>query len=82
MRGVLEMGYLDDKYMLPTKFRFIWLSGLRGEDFFKSNNKKFKLDNNLQKSLKKTTHMGGSVLEGDHNPAPSLIPWCDGESKD
>ena len=32
--------YLDDKYMLPTKFRIIWLSGLRGEDFFKSTNKK------------------------------------------
>jgi hypothetical protein len=26
--------------MLPTKFQFIWLSGLRGEDFFKSTNKK------------------------------------------
>ena len=32
--------YLDDKYMRPTKFQFIWLSGLRGEDFFKSTNKK------------------------------------------
>jgi hypothetical protein len=26
--------------MLPTKFRFIWLSGFRGEDFFKSTNQK------------------------------------------
>ena len=26
--------------MLPTKFRFIWLSGFRGEDFFKSANQK------------------------------------------
>jgi hypothetical protein len=24
--------------MLPTKFRFIWQSGFRGEDFFKSAN--------------------------------------------
>jgi hypothetical protein len=24
--------------MLPTKFRFIWPSGCRGEDFFKSAN--------------------------------------------
>jgi hypothetical protein len=24
--------------MLPTKFRFIWPSGFRGEDFFKSAN--------------------------------------------
>jgi hypothetical protein len=26
--------------MLPTKFRFIWPSGFRGEDFFKSSNQK------------------------------------------
>jgi hypothetical protein len=26
--------------MLPTKFRFIWTSGFRGEDFFKSANQK------------------------------------------
>jgi hypothetical protein len=26
--------------MLPTKFRFIWPSGFRGEDFFKSANQK------------------------------------------
>jgi hypothetical protein len=26
--------------MLSTKFRFIWLSGFRGEDFFKSANQK------------------------------------------
>ena len=26
--------------MLPTKFRFIWLSGFRGEDFKKSANQK------------------------------------------
>jgi hypothetical protein len=26
--------------MLPTKFRFIWQSGFRGEDFFKSVNQK------------------------------------------
>jgi hypothetical protein len=29
--------------MLPTKFRFIWPSGFRGEDFFKSANQKQKL---------------------------------------
>jgi hypothetical protein len=29
--------------MLPTKFRFIWLSGFRGEDFFKSTNQKQEL---------------------------------------
>jgi hypothetical protein len=29
--------------MLPTKFRFIWLSGLRGEDFLKSANQKQEL---------------------------------------
>ena len=29
--------------MLPTKFRFIWPSGLRGEDFFKSANQKQEL---------------------------------------
>jgi hypothetical protein len=29
--------------MLPTKFRFIWPSGLRGEDFFKSDNQKQEL---------------------------------------
>jgi hypothetical protein len=26
--------------MLPTKFRFIWPSGIREEDFFKSTNQK------------------------------------------
>ena len=29
--------------MLPTKFRFIWLSGFRGEDFFQSANQKQEL---------------------------------------
>jgi hypothetical protein len=29
--------------MLPTKFRFIWSSGFRGEDFFKSANQKEEL---------------------------------------
>jgi hypothetical protein len=29
--------------MIPTKFRFIWLSGFRGEDFFKSANQKKEL---------------------------------------
>jgi hypothetical protein len=29
--------------MLPTKFRFIWPSGFREEDFFKSSNQKQEL---------------------------------------
>jgi hypothetical protein len=29
--------------MLPTKFRFIWPSGFRGDDFFKSVNQKQEL---------------------------------------
>jgi hypothetical protein len=29
--------------MLPTKFRFIWPSGFRGEDFFKLTNQKQEL---------------------------------------
>ena len=29
--------------MLPTKFRFVWLSGFRGEDFQKSTNQKQEL---------------------------------------
>jgi hypothetical protein len=29
--------------MLPTKFRFIWQSGFRGEDFFKSADQKQEL---------------------------------------
>jgi hypothetical protein len=29
--------------MLPTKFRFIWPSGFRGEDFLKSVNQKQEL---------------------------------------
>ena len=29
--------------MLPIKFRFIWQSGFRGEDFFKSANRKQEL---------------------------------------
>ena len=33
----------DMPYMLPTKFRFIWPSSFRGEDFFKSANQKQEL---------------------------------------
>jgi hypothetical protein len=29
--------------MLPTKFQFIWPSGFRGKDFFKSANQKQEL---------------------------------------
>jgi hypothetical protein len=29
--------------MFPTKFRFIWPSGFKGEDFFKSANQKQEL---------------------------------------
>jgi hypothetical protein len=29
--------------MLPTKFRFIWQSSFRGEDFYKSANQKQEL---------------------------------------
>jgi hypothetical protein len=29
--------------MLPTRFRFIWQSAFRGEDFFKSANQKQEL---------------------------------------
>ena len=29
--------------MHPTKFRFIWQGGFRGEDFFKSSNQKQEL---------------------------------------
>ena len=29
--------------MLPSKFRFVWTSGFRGEDFFKSANQKQEL---------------------------------------
>jgi hypothetical protein len=29
--------------MLPTMFRFIWQSGFRGEDFYKSTNQKQEL---------------------------------------
>ena len=52
--------------MFPTKFRFIWLSGYRGEDFFfKSTNQKQKLsvatmfDNGSgrnKQSLERTCH--------------------------
>jgi hypothetical protein len=33
----------DLPYMLPTKFRFIWSSGFRGEDLKKSANQKQEL---------------------------------------
>jgi hypothetical protein len=29
--------------MLPTKFRFIWISGFRGEDFYKFTDQKQEL---------------------------------------
>ena len=51
--------------MFPTKFRFIWPSGFRGEDLFKSANQKQELPvaamsvngsgQNVQ-SLERTTH--------------------------
>jgi hypothetical protein len=51
--------------MIPTKFRFIWLSGFRGEDFKKLANQKQELpmaamfDNGLgpnKQSLERTFH--------------------------
>jgi hypothetical protein len=39
--------------MLPTKFQFIWPSGFRGEDFFKSTNPKQELP--VAAMLKKTS---------------------------
>ena len=35
--------FTDRNQMLPIKFRFIWPSGFRGEDFFKSTNQKQEL---------------------------------------
>ena len=51
--------------MLPTQFRFIWPSGFRGEDFFKSSNQKQELtvvamfvngSRQNQQSLQRTFH--------------------------
>jgi hypothetical protein len=48
--------------MLPTRFRFIWLSSFREEDFWKSTNQKEELPvmamfvNGSKQSLKKTFH--------------------------
>ena len=36
----LAISIEDLPYMLPTKFRFIWPSGFRGEDLKKSANQK------------------------------------------
>ena len=53
--------------MVPTKFRFIWSSGYRGEDFQKSTNQKQELPvvamftNELERnaqSLQRTFHRG------------------------
>jgi hypothetical protein len=39
-----EQSFIEDlSWMLPTKFRFIWSSGFREEDFFKSANQKQEL---------------------------------------
>jgi hypothetical protein len=51
--------------MLLTKFRFIWPSGFRGEDFFKSANQKQELlmvamfvngSRQTEQSLERTSH--------------------------
>jgi hypothetical protein len=39
----LSSVYFSHFNLLPTKFRFIWPSGFRGEDFFKSANQKQEL---------------------------------------
>jgi hypothetical protein len=37
MEGPLAMLIENLPWMLPTKFRFIWPSGFRGEDFLEIN---------------------------------------------
>jgi hypothetical protein len=39
----LAKGNVSFSQMLPTKFRFIWPSGFRGDNFFKSANQKQEL---------------------------------------
>jgi hypothetical protein len=46
--------------MLPTKFRFIWPSGFRGEDFKKSANQKQELP------------MAAMFVDGSGQNEPSL----------
>jgi hypothetical protein len=55
--------------MLPTKFQFIWPSGFREEDFFKSANQKQELLISKKSSpLKPLDQMNrnlvGNILEG------------------
>ena len=42
-RDEMNILYRGPPQMLPTKFRFIWQSGFRGEDFYKSTNQKQEL---------------------------------------
>ena len=48
--------------MLPTKFRFIWPSGFRGEDFFR----------NRPTRNKNCLFVNGSGLNGQFHRGPSI----------
>ena len=59
--------------MLPTKFRFIWLRGFRGEKFLKQANQKQELPvaamfvngwGQNQQSLQRTFHVSVHMVEG------------------
>ena len=51
--------------MLPTKFRFIWISGFRGEDFKDLTNQK-------QELPMATKFVNGSNVMSNLNRGPSL----------
>jgi hypothetical protein len=51
--------------MLPTKFRFIWPSGFRGEDFFKLANQK-------QEFTMAAMFVNGSVQMSNLERGPSI----------
>jgi hypothetical protein len=52
--------------MLPTKFRFIWPSGFRGEEFKKSANQK-------QESLVVAMFVNGSAIKKTWPPQAILV---------
>ena len=75
--------------MLPTKFRFIWLGGFKGEDFKKQANQEQELpvsamfvngSGQNEQSLQRTLHTEGtqSFFYISHYSVTEINPFHDG----
>ena len=60
--------------MLPTKFWFIWPSGFRGEDFFKSANRKQELPMAEQNGMSNSHR--GPYIDASYQVSVYLAKLC------